>query len=173
MLGLLQSMCCNPAFPSTVLSSFHSSAHVFFPPCIPSFFCLLLPLTSSLSACPSKLPPMQMFPPWRGLFWLTTWGFLLHPMWHVYNVCGYPVILSPAQQTDFLSSPCHFLRILILMLTTLSLAICMNVRHVHSKPSLLSSEVVLTPSVTQTATWKMHVLSHFSHIPLFATPWTV
>lgn len=86
-----------------------------------------------------------------------------------YTLCDMCTVFV-AQQTDLLSSPWHFLRILILVLTTLSLAICMDVGRVHLKPSLLSSEVVLTPSVTQTATWKMHVLSHFGHIPLFATP---
>ena len=86
MVGLLQSIYCNSAFPSTVLSSFHSSAHVFFPSYIPSLFCLL-PLSSSLTGPP---PPVALF------FCLHCRRFLLEeaffdslptPMQHVYSIC--------------------------------------------------------------------------------------
>ena len=113
--------------------------------------------------CTFLLPPRQTFPPWRGLFWLAAWGFL-----YTYATCVQYLLLlpcqhsSPAQQTDLLSGPWHFLRILILALITLSLAVCMNACRVHPKPSLLRAEVVLSLSVTQTATWKMHMPSHFS-----------
>ena len=86
---------------------------------------------------------------------------------HLCNMC---TVSAAAAVSAFFPCPAKWpplwsmtlLRILIHALITLSLAMCMNVCRGHPKPSLLRAEVVLSLSVTQTATWKMHVPSHFS-----------
>ena len=51
--------------------------------------------------CTFLLPPRQTFPPWRGLFWLAAWGFLLH-------LCNMCAVSAAAAVSAFFPCPANW-----------------------------------------------------------------